>query len=160
MFEVLVNRNAEIKKSTKKNPNAGRNAMQEIIVEISDMEDWSRRDDIDNSVKYTGTFNPATIVSEEVLQRLLEKNVKSIDNLDGDDVYWFIVTEAKEKKTKNGKPYLLLSTVGPTGQGRNIFCWGWDGVRTIAPYTACIAQVNADSFGCKTFMSKLKELAV
>jgi len=84
--------------------------------------------------------------------------VKSLDNVDGTDIYWFIVKACIPKKTKNGKDYLLLEALSPSGKTSKIFCWKWNGERTIAPYTLCIAEVSKSDFGMSTSFWKLKEI--
>jgi hypothetical protein len=60
--------------------------------------------------------------------------------------------------TKNKKPYLLLEASGLAGKTKRIFCWGWDGKTEVPIYSVCISEITVDSFGCKTFMSKVKVL--
>jgi DNA polymerase-3 subunit alpha len=158
MHEVLINRNNEIKKWTKKNPQAGTEAFKSILQETADMEDWDRRELVDNSMKFLGSFNPAILVPDYILSKFEEKNVKAIDEIEESDVYWFVVMDVKKKMTKNKKPYLLLEASGLAGKTKRIFCWGWDGKTEMPPYSVCIAEITVDSFGCKTFMSKIKVL--
>ena len=158
MYEVLINRNNEIKKWTKKNPTAGMGAFKAALIETQDIEDWTRREIVDNSTKYLSSFNPATLVPDYILSKFEEKEIKPIDEVEASNVYWFVVMGVKEKKTKNGKPYLLLDTSGPTGQIKRLFCWGWNGETEIPVYSVCISEVTVDSFGCKTFVSKIKIL--
>jgi hypothetical protein len=107
-------------------------------------------------VKYLGSFNSNILVSQELIAKLESKGVKSIDLIEQTDVYWFIISDVKEKKTKNGKPYLLLTAIGLEGQTRRIFCWGWDGRTELPKYSTCIAEITVDNYGNKTFMSKVK----
>jgi hypothetical protein len=122
------------------------------------MEDWTRREIVDNSTKYLSSFNPSALVPDYIMNKFDEKGIKPIDEIEESDVYWFVVMGVKEKKTKNGKPYLLLETSGPTGKIKRLFCWGWDGTTEIPAYSVCISEVTVDSFGCKTFVSKVKIL--
>jgi DNA polymerase III alpha subunit len=158
MHEVLINRNNEIKKWTKKNPTAGMEAFKNILLETQSLSDWTRQELIDNSVKFLGSFNPSSLVPDYVLTKFQEKGVKPIDELEGSDVYWFVVTDVKKKMTKNKKPYLLLTGSGLGGQTKRVFCWGWNGETDVPVYSVCIAEIAVDDFGCKTFMSKVKML--
>ena len=158
MQEILINRNNEIKKWTKKNPTAGMEAFKTALIETQDMEDFTRREIVDNNIKYLSSFNPATLVPDYAMSKFEEKKIKPIDEVESSDVYWFVVMNVREKKTKNGKPYLLLDTSGPTGQIKRLFCWGWNGETEIPVYSVCISEVTVDSFGCKTFVSKVKIL--
>jgi DNA polymerase III alpha subunit len=158
MYEVLINRNSEIKKWTKKNPTVGMEAFKSALIATQDIEDWTRREIVDNSTKYLSSFNPATLVPDYVLSKFDEKGVKPIDEIETSDICWFVIMGVKEKKTKNGKPYLLLETSGPTGQIKRVFCWGWNGVDEIPIYSVCISEITVDNYGCKTFFSKIKIL--
>jgi DNA polymerase-3 subunit alpha len=158
MYEVLINRNSEIKKWTKKNPTVGMEAFKSALIATQDIEDWTRREIVDNSTKYLSSFNPATLVPDYVLSKFDEKGVKPIDEIETSDICWFVIMGVKEKKTKNGKPYLLLETSGPTGQIKRVFCWGWNGVDEIPVYSVCISEITVDNYGCKTFFSKIKIL--
>jgi DNA polymerase III alpha subunit len=158
MYEILINRNNDIKKWTKKNPVAGMEAFKSALIETVGTGEWTRRELVENSIKYLSSFNPASLVPDYVLEKFEQKKIKPIDEVEASDIYWFVVMAAKQKQTKNGKPYLLLETSGPTGQTKRIFCWGWDGKKELPVYSVCIAEVTVDSFGCKTFMSKVKVL--
>jgi len=158
MHEVLIIRNNEIKKWTKKNPNVGIDSFKSALTETVEIEDWTKREMVDNTIKFLGSFNPASLVPDYMISKFEERGVKPIDELDKSDVYWFVVTDVKEKKTKNGKPYLLLTASGLAGQTKRIFCWGWNGETAIPVYSVCIAEITVDDFGCKTFVSKIKML--
>jgi|GEM_PF-3395551 len=158
MSEILVNRNSDIKKHTKKNPTVGMEAFRAALVETKDMNEWTRSEMVDNSIKYLGSFNAAMLMPDEILQKLESKGVKSVDDLSDSDIYWFIVSDAKPKKTKTGKPYLLLTITGLGGQNHRLFCWGWDGATEIPKYSVCISEISVDGYGNKTFMKKVKVL--
>jgi DNA polymerase III alpha subunit len=158
MSEILVSRNGDIKKHTKKNPTAGMEAFRAALLETKDMDEWSRSEMVDNSIKYLGSFNAAVLMPDEILRKLESKNVKSVDDLSDSDIYWFIVSDTKPKKTKTGKPYLLMTITGLGGQNHRLFCWGWDGVTEIPKYSVCLAEITVDSYGNKTFIKKVKIL--
>lgn len=156
MHEIIINRNSEIKKWNKKNPTAGMEAFRSAIVELNGLADWTRREAVDNSIKYLGSFNPSTLVPDYIVTKLEEKGVKPIDELVDSDVYWFIVVDVKQKMTKHKKPYLLITASGLSGQTKRIFIWGWDGKTEPPIYSVCISEISVDGFGCKTFMNKVK----
>lgn len=160
MNEIIVNRNSSIKKYTKKNPTIGMEAFREALLDTNNMDEWTRTEMVDNSIKYLGSFNPALLIPNEVLDKLESNGVRSIDDLSDNDIYWFIISDVKQKKTKTGKPYLLLTVVGLGGQNKRIFCWGWDGITEFPKYSVCIAEITVDSYGNKTFMKKIKVLDV
>ena len=158
MHEILIGRNAEIKKWTKKDPERGRNAYKEILLETGDVAEWTRREMAEHSIELLGSFNTASLVSSKLQERLDEKGVRPIDDIDGQDLYWFVVMDAKAKLTKNKRPYLLLTVAGAAGSNTRMFCWGWDGESELPLYSVCIAEVSKNDFGCSTKMYKLKVL--
>jgi DNA polymerase-3 subunit alpha len=123
MNEILIDRNVEIKKHTKKNPLVGMESFKNILIETKDIEEWTRSEMVDNSIKYLGSFNAAMLMPEDILQKLESKGVQSVDDLSDTNIYWFIIADSKPKKTKTGKPYLLLTITGLGGQNRRLFCW-------------------------------------
>ena len=113
---------------------------------------------VNNSIKFLGSFNASLLVPDVLVDKLNEKGVKAIDEIAGSDIYWFIISDIKPKKTKNGKPYLLLMIMGLDGQTHKLFCWGWDGRTEFPKYSVCVSEITVDGYGNKTFMSKIKVL--
>tara|TARA_Y100000593_G_scaffold25146_1_gene50108 strand:+ start:2061 stop:5660 length:3600 start_codon:yes stop_codon:yes gene_type:complete len=157
LHEVLINQQNTIKKSTKKEPLKGKNSFYELILETSDMVEWTRRELAQSTINLLGNFNAAMLVPDELQEKLEEKQVRPIDEAEEQDLYWFVVTDAKPKLTKNKRPYLLLTAAGLAGSTR-MFCWGWDGETPLPLYSLCVAEVSKNEFGCSTKMHKLKVL--
>ena len=160
MSEVIINNNTEIKKWTKKDPTRGQDAFKRLTLETHGGGEWSRHEQVQNSVAHLGSFNVSTLISPEVIQRLDEKEISVIDDYNGVDLHWFLVMDVKEKTTKNGKPYLLLTVAGTSGQQFRIFCWSWDGKTEMPKYSLCVGELNKNDFGFQTSMRKIKVLRV
>jgi DNA polymerase-3 subunit alpha len=158
MHEVLITRNSDIKKWTKKNPIAGMENFKTAIEETKNLKDWSKKETIENSMKFLGSFNPVTLIPEEIMKKLDEKEIKSVDEAEESSVYWFIVTDIKKKLTKTKKQYLLITAMGLSGQTKRVFCWGYNDSYELPLYSLCISALEIDSFGCKTFMNRIKIL--
>jgi hypothetical protein len=158
MHEVLIGKNADIKKWTKKDPQRGTNNLKEAILESSGCAEWTRSEVAANNVELLGSFNPVSLLSEALVEKLEEKNIESIDDYQGKDFYWFVVTDVKPKVTKNKKPYLLLTVSGASGGNTRLFCWGWNGEKEVPKYAICIAEIDKNDFGCSTKMFRLKIL--
>ena len=64
---------------------------------------------VENSMKHFGSFNASTLVSEKVQDRLAQKDVRCIDEIDahGHDVYWFLVSDVKAKSRYNTETYVI-----------------------------------------------------
>jgi Txe/YoeB family toxin of Txe-Axe toxin-antitoxin module len=160
MHEVIINRQNDIKKWTKRDPERGRNNFKEILLESEGTGSWSRREMVENSVKHFGSFNAATLVPEEVQERLIQKDIHPIDEINGHDLYWFLVSDVKEKLTKNNRPYLLVTATALSGANYRMFCWGWDGETELPLYSLCVAEVKKNDFGYQTSMRKIKILHI
>ena len=160
MHEVLIEKNADIKKWTKKDPDRGIRAFKESLVETQGMPDWSKKVMVTNSVEIMGSFNAGMLVPDELQDKLADKGVHSIDEIEsyGKDLYWFVVTEVRTKLTKHKKPYLLLSVTGLSGGNYRVFCWGWNKEELIPEYSVCVAEVDKNDFGCSTKQHKIKIL--
>jgi DNA polymerase-3 subunit alpha len=156
MHEVVIGRNDEIKKSTKKEPHKGMNSFKAITLETVGSGEWTKPEMVKNHVECFGYFDSSLILDQEIVDKLEAKGVRCIDTIDERDLYWFIVTGVSEKLTKNGKKYLLLNTVGMEGRSHRIFAWSWDGKLQVPLYSMCVAEVVKDDFGMKTFMNKFK----
>lgn len=160
MHYVIVENNDMIRKSTKKEPHLGKNNFYSLIKGTEGMEEWSASEKAVNYVECLGSADLTMVVDNNLLAKLEEKGVKSVDELEiGKDICWFAIQSSTPKKTKNGKNYLSLDVVGPSGKSSRIFCWGWDGNRTFPPYSMCIAEVEKNDFGLSTTMWKLKEIS-
>lgn len=158
---VLVENNDLIKKTGKKDPYVGRSNFYELIKQSQGMEEWNHSERAVNFIECLGSADITAVVDSNILIKLEEKGVKSIDDCEeGKELVWFAVQSGTPKKTKNGKNYLSLEVVGPMGKSHRLFCWGWDGVRAFAPYSVCLAEVEKNNFGLSTTMYKLKEISL
>ena len=123
MHEILIGNNANIKKWTKKDPDRGRSAYRESLLESGTCAEWTRKELAQHSIDLLGSFNANSLMSQELQDRLDEKGVRPIDDHTGLDLYWFVVMDVKAKLTKNKRPYLLITAAGLGGNVR-MFCWG------------------------------------
>ncbi len=158
MHEILIENNSSIKKWTKRDPDRGRNAFRECLIETAGMQEWSKMTLATHSVDIMGSFNAGMVVSDELQDKLSARGINSIDEIEGRDLYWFVVTDMKTKLTKHKKPYLLLTVTGISGGNYRLFCWGWNGKLEIPQYSLCVAEVDKNDFGCSTQQRKIKVL--
>jgi len=157
MHHVLIESADDIKKWSKRDPEKGRRKFRELLVETEGMPEWTSREYAAMQVELTGKFDPTSLIPEKWKTKFAAQSVTSIDEWERHDIYWFIVMGFVTKKTKNGKPYLLLNVIGASGEQHKIFMWDWDGVTTFEPYTLCVAEVDRSDFG---FSSKLKKMKI
>ena len=158
MHDIVIGNNADIKKWTKRDPQRGTNRFKELLVTDNEPHEWDRKTLAEFSRDLLGSFNASQLLSPALRDKLEKKEIESIDDYHGKDIYWFVVTDVKPKLTKNGRPYLLLTVTGAAGGNTRIFCWGWDGKTEFEPFTTCVAEVDKNDFGCSTKMRRLKVL--
>ena len=158
MHHVLIENSDEIKKWGKRDPEKGRRRFRELLVETAEMPEWTRRERAMMQVELTGKFEPESLIPLEFLKKFEEKSIKSIEQWERVDIYWFIVMAAVEKKTRNGKPYLLLNVIGESGDMQKMFMWDWDGKSVFEQYTLCIGEIDRSDFGFSVKSKKLKKI--
>jgi DNA polymerase III alpha subunit len=156
MHHVLIENSDDIKKWAKKDPHRGINRFRELVIETDGMPEWTRREIATMQVELSGKLDPSALISPELRQKFNDKEVYSIDNWERLDVYWFVIIGSVEKKTKNGKQYLLLQVIGEAGNMEKMFMWDWDGKITFEPYTLCVAEIDRSDFGLSTKGKKIK----
>ena len=160
MHSVVIEKNNEIKKWTKKDPERGQRNFRELCLETAGCGEWTRREVAERSTKYLGSFNAGLLIPQEVIDKFEEMNIRSLDEYCEKDLYWFLVADAVPKLTKNGRPYLIVTGTGLAGARHRMFCWSWDGETQLAPYCLCVAEMSSNDFGYQTSMKRLKILSV
>ena len=158
MHEVVINQNNDIKKHTKREPDRGKRLFKEHILSSTDMGEWTKTELAERLVGHLGSCNASNLVSESLLDRFVEMNLSPVDEYHGKDIYWFIITDVVPKRTKKGKPYLLLTVSGDSGVNERMFMWGWDKEFEVRKYSVCVAEVDRSDFGFATRQSKVKIL--
>jgi len=128
------------------------------MLETAGMEEWTRKEMAQNSITLLGNFNALALVPEELQEKLEERGIRTVDDHDGKDLYWFVVTDTKAKLTKNRKPYLLVTMVGVSGRNERMFLWGWNADVDVPLYSVCVAEIDKNEYGCSTRISKFKIL--
>ena len=156
MLEIIESGYGEFKKRTKKEPRRGITNFQTALGESPDIAEWTQKELVEFESDLLGSVNIEALLSEEMLKKLEQKRVKSVDEWEEKDYYWFMVTSAVPKLTKNKKPYFLLSGIASTGKTSKIFCWGIPQGANIQPYSFCIAEIDKNDFGCSTKWHRLK----
>jgi DNA polymerase III subunit alpha len=156
MLNVMESGYGDFKKSTKRNPKVGMTNFYQVLSETDREQEWSQKDLMDFESKLLGSVNVEALLSEKLMEKLKQKNIKSIDDWSQKDYYWFMVTAANRKLTKNKKPYFLLNGIASTGKTSKIFCWGISENAEIKPYSFCVAEIDKNDFGCSTKWHRVK----
>lgn len=159
MYEVLVNNMDEIKKTSKRDPGHGRRRFYELAREVTSLPDWTMQERAANQVDALGALDVCSLIPPETLEQLKKKQIKSIDDHDGKDLYWFLVTEQTVKKTRKGSAYLRLAALGMQGTINWLNVWAWkEDSKPIPPYALCLAEVEKNEMGFSSASWKLKIL--
>ena len=155
MLDIMAG-HGEFKKRTKKEPRKGITNFYNALGEAVDMPEWSQKELMEFESNLLGSVNVEALLSEELMEKLSRKNIRSIDDWEERDYYWFMVTAAIPKLTKNKKPYFLLTGMASTGKMSKIFCWGTPKDAEIQPYSFCVAEIDKNDFGCSTKWHRIK----
>lgn len=158
MHRVVVENMNKIRHKKK-----GRDSFEELLIELSGGDDWSRGEKIAFYKELIGDINLDLIISPRVRDRLAEHGIRSLDEHNGKGVYWFVLDNAVQKTTRNGKPYLLLNVVTPLGAKQKVYCWGWnpENHSMLRGNTAFMAEISpfGDGDGMSTTIYKLREMS-
>jgi DNA polymerase III subunit alpha len=156
--EIVIDNWNEIKKSTKKDPMRGINNLKELLLNSEPIEEWSMKELAENSLNLLGTVNTETIMSEGLLEKLDDKNIQSVDNFSEEDIYWGLLVDYVKRKTKNNKPYIILTFLGTSGKKHKVFCWNTPSDAQLDKYRIFAIQLKSGDFGFSTSWKKILEL--
>jgi hypothetical protein len=99
--------------------------LPEQINLYADVDDFSIEEKIAHTSDLTGIFPFDLVMTRQVKDAIDRHAVPPVGAYDKDlKVAWFIPREVIEKKTKNGKPYWIVSVVDTTSTVTKIKCWG------------------------------------
>lgn len=164
MHRVVIERQDELKRTSKKDPHRGLKALYDIARETREefADEWSRRELVTFQVEYFGSVDVQALVGPELIQKLVEKGIPSIDALEvgqEDVLCWFAAQEFKQKRTKNGKRYVEIDALAPNGRILRLKVWGTKEDFALEPFTVCLARVKRDEWGVSTVNWELKRLS-
>ena len=159
MHHCIIAGDGQIKKSLKRDPYAGWKALQQIAAETYDMEEWTRKEFALFQRDIIGSVDAASLIPDDIYERLLKNEVCSVNDWKRLDLYWFVITGSTAKKTKKGKPYMLLEVTGDSGITKRMYMWDWDGITTYDLYTPCLGEVDCSEFGLSVRSRKMKILS-
>jgi DNA polymerase III alpha subunit len=132
--------------------------LRSVIEEANELEDWTDSDKATFREALSGNVDVSILVDEERQERFKEYGVKGISELKGRGLAWFVLTAFQEKKTKNGKDYLLMTVVDMSGLSHKIFVWGGRCCSYVVKHAAYIADVTKSDFGFSTNFRQLKRV--
>jgi len=157
MLETLIPNWSSIRKSLKRNAWEGFDNFEKAREENRGLQEFSKNEIILNENELFGYVSPETIITEDQIQRLYNKNIRPVCEWDKEWLYWFVPTQVTPKRTKNGKYYLRMKITSNDGNSEWLNCWGWNGRTAVEPYTICVAVIQSQAdWGKSCRWSKLK----
>jgi DNA polymerase III alpha subunit len=160
MYEVIIENSNAIKKSSKKDPSIGRKTFFELTRALRPMPEWSRRELVEAYVDVFGSLDVSKLLEQDVLKKLEDKNVMSIDNWEQKGFHWFVVQSVVTKKTKTGKAYLMIKGLGPMGKSYRINVWGWkEENEPLEEFDVIVAELDKNEYGFSTTSWRCKVIA-
>lgn len=157
MLETLVPNWSALRKSLKRNAWEGYDNFVKLHEENRGLQEFSKNEIIINENQLFGYVSPETIITEDQILKLRNKDIPPVCEWDREWLYWFVPTQVTPKRTKNGKYYLRMKITSNDGNSEWLNCWGWNGRTAVEPYTICVAIVNnQEGWGKSCRWSKLK----
>jgi len=137
--------------------------LTENIETYSPEGNFSHEEEIENTVSLTGIFPMELVVDHKIQARLDELYVPPISEYDRElGLVWFIPREVVERKTKNGKPYLIVTVIDGNSALTKIRCWGIisgkDNVFINRPYMARLDYNEQWGFSTRSIRRTMKLL--
>lgn len=155
LTEVVKDHSSLIKRSTRNDPHEGRKHMYELARSLRDTPDFTPAEKVAIFEEYFGSIDASQLISEEKLKKLQTKGVRSVDEYEEPDIYWFAVISCEMKKTKAaGKTYAMLRVMGAVGKEYRINVWG--AKEPYKSYSIYLAEISANDFGMSTTSWKLR----
>lgn len=163
MHHVLIERNNELKKSSKKEPELGFNNLYSIADETRQefAEEWTRKEQTQNMIDVIGAIDVLRLLPPEMPDLLAEQGFASIDEIEEGQKgkIWFVVQSFTIKRTKNKKQYGFIEALGPAGKVRRLNVWSWKPTNVIEPYSLYIAKdAERNEFGTSCTAWNIKKV--
>ena len=136
----------------------------ENIEEYRDEGEFSVEEEIDNLTTLTGIFPMHLVMTDAVRTKLENYYVPAISDYDPElGLVWFIPREIVKKKTKNGKPYWIVSVIDSNSVLTKFRCWGIiegkDKIFVNRPYMARLEYDPTWGFSTRSIRRNLRLLA-
>jgi len=98
--------------------------LTENIKKYASEGEFTDEERIQYLVDLTGVFPFELVMDEHILRKLEEHMVPPLGEWDDNlGVAWFIPREVIQKKTRNGKNFLIIKTIDSTSSAETIKCW-------------------------------------
>jgi len=135
----------------------------EHIERYGEEGDFSPGEEIENTVNLTGIFPMDMVMSHAIKSRLEDLYVPPVSEYDDAlGLVWFIPREIIRKKTKNGKPYWIVSVIDSNSALTKIKCWGVtegrDRIHINRPYMARLDYDEQWGFSTRSIRRTMKLL--
>ena len=140
-----------------------RKKFNENIETWSKCGDFSKEEEIENLTILTGIFPMHLVMTDTVRTKLNNYFIPPISEFDPElGLVWFIPREIIRKKTKNGKPYWVLSVIDSNSVLTKIRCWGIiegkDRITINKPYMAKLDHNDTWGFSTRSLRKNFRLL--
>lgn len=153
MWRCLIDDNAKIKHVKK-----GKQELERRVKELrDDSPEWDKSTLISQSKEIVGSGDMNLMIPSRLRDKLEELNVRSIDDFEGNGLYWFIIDELLIKKSKNNKTYAQIAAIGLAGKRQRIYCWGFSPEKhSLSVNGTFVAELEQSQYGFSTQIWKVK----
>jgi DNA polymerase-3 subunit alpha len=125
--------------------------------------DFTDEEKIEYLTDLTGEYPVSMVLPIEVAKRFEEKYIPPIGEYDEElGITWFIVRNVINKRTANGKDYLVLEVIDDTNKLTQIRCWGVKPNEKVHKNRVYMSKINYDpswGFSVRNITAQLKLVA-
>ncbi len=123
--------------------------LMENIEKYKPEGDFTPDEKLEFLITLTGTFPITTILSDKIVEKLEEKNILPISQLEEKQgLVWLVPRKIEEKSTKNGRIFWIVSVTDSSGSLTEVKFWGVNRKKDILyqnkPY---LCKVEKDKWG-------------
>jgi len=162
MHKTIIGNWTLLKKKLKKDTFDSQCQKLDDLAAETDDSDWDLNEKLEMYKELMGQTNLDLIIPKNIQKKLLSKGYNSIDAFPDDKegaLCWFVVEDWIKRKTKYGKPYIILNVSGLSGRQDSIKIWDWDESVKFSKNTGYRAFVEQDNFGFKLKVRHIFEIS-
>lgn len=161
MHKTIIDNWTLLRKKLKKDTFDTQCQKLDDLAAVTDDDDWELEQKLEDYKTLMGEVNLDLVIPKNLQKRLLQKGYHSIDAFPEDvngALCWFVVEDWVKRKTKYGKPYVVLSVSGLSGRQEGVKIWDWDESIEFLKNTGYRAYVEKDNFGFKLKVGQIFEI--
>lgn len=158
MYRTIIDNWTLLRKKLKKDTFDTQCQKLDDLAAEADDSDWEIEHKLEIYKLLMGEVNLDLIIPKKIQKKLFSKGYHSIDAYPEDKkaaLTWFVLEDWINRRTKYGKPYLILHVSGLSGRQERIYLWDWDESIVFSKNTGYRGWIERNNFG---FASKIDQI--